>query len=119
MIDFWSLGVIFFELVNGVSPFYDEHPNDIFGHILNYKDVLPSLMEPIDESEMSLNAKNFVNSLICEPEVRLGRNGLEDFRSHPFFEGFDWEHIHEMIPPFIPQVFTHRVPFSFVAHKRC
>ena len=41
--------------------------------------------------------------LICEQKFRLGRSGLEDFKSHPFFRGVDWDNIWQMPPPYKPE----------------
>lgn len=41
--------------------------------------------------------------LICDAKVRLGRNGISDFKKHPFFSGMDWDNIRETTPPFIPE----------------
>ena len=42
------------------------------------------------EANLSTNAIDILNKLIADPEVRLGRNGAEEIKAHPFFEGFDW-----------------------------
>lgn len=60
-IDYWSLGVIFFELVNGVPPFYDDTPGDVFKNIFNYQEVLRCLCESIDPAVFSLEARDFLN----------------------------------------------------------
>ena len=42
--------------------------------------------------------------LICSAEVRLGQNGIEDFRTHPWFSGVDWSSVTEATAPYIPEV---------------
>ena len=42
--------------------------------------------------------------LICSAEVRLGQNGIEDFRTHPWFSGVDWSTVTEATAPYIPEV---------------
>lgn len=47
------------------------------------------------ESIISEEARDLISQLICAPERRLGLNGLDDFRQHPFFADTDWEHMRE------------------------
>lgn len=53
----------------------------------------------VEGLEVSAAAQDLLQRLICSPERRLGHNGIADFRSHPFFEGVDWEHIRECTRP--------------------
>ena len=39
--------------------------------------------------------------LVCDSSVRLGRNGIQDFKDHPFFEGIDWVNIFECKVPLV------------------
>ena len=41
--------------------------------------------------------------LICDASQRLGRNGIQDFKQHPFFKGVDWDNIRSQTPPYIPE----------------
>jgi protein-serine/threonine kinase len=42
--------------------------------------------------------------MITDTEYRLGRNGSEEIKSHPFFDGLDWSSLRKMTPPYVPQV---------------
>jgi hypothetical protein len=42
--------------------------------------------------------------MITDAEYRLGRNGAEEIKSHPFFDGLDWSSIRKQIPPYVPNV---------------
>jgi hypothetical protein len=45
-----------------------------------------------------------IRKLITSSENRLGLNGPEEVKKHPFFMGVDWENIKRMRAPFIPEV---------------
>lgn len=53
------------------------------------------MLEFPEDIEISDAARDLIIKLICPREVRLGKNGLEDFRNHPFFEEIDWDHLRE------------------------
>lgn len=44
---------------------------------------------------MSENAEDLIRHLICDAKDRLGQNGIEQFKKHPFFEGIDWDNIRQ------------------------
>ena len=35
---------------------------------------------------------------------RLGKNGADEIKRHPFFNGIDWDNIRNTKPPFIPKL---------------
>jgi protein-serine/threonine kinase len=42
--------------------------------------------------------------LLCDAENRLGRNGVEEIKSHKFFKKIDWNMLRNMKAPFVPKL---------------
>ena len=100
-IDWWSLGVIMFEMMIGYPPFYSDSSTETCKKILDWENHL----EIRPEANISKEAVDILKRLINDPEKRLGRNGAEEIKLHPFFKNVDWKHIKEtLIPPFIPDL---------------
>ncbi|KAI3690559.1 hypothetical protein L2E82_48650 [Cichorium intybus] len=69
--DWWSVGVILFDLLVGIPPFNAESPQQVFGNIMNRDIPWPKIPE-----EMSFEAYDLINNLLTEnPVQRLGSTG--------------------------------------------
>eukprot|EP00741_Cyanophora_paradoxa_P001749 tig00000073_g1696.t1 len=98
--DWWSLGAIMFEMVVGYPPFYSEDPMGTCRKILNWQQ---HLRFP-DECNLSPECRDVIERLLCDAPRRLGYNGVEEIKAHPFFTGIDWERIRDGPAPFVPEV---------------
>ncbi|XP_012589214.1 PREDICTED: myotonin-protein kinase isoform X3 [Condylura cristata] len=97
--DWWALGVFAYEMFYGQTPFYADSKAETYGKIVHYKEHL-SL--PLADAGVPEEARDLIQRLLCPPETRLGRQGADDFRKHPFFFGLDWDSLRDSVPPFTP-----------------
>lgn len=101
MVDFWSLGVLVFEMCCGWSPFYAEDTQQMYKNIAFGKVRFP-------RDALSTEGRNFVKGLLNRnPKHRLGAHGdAEELMRHPFFADVDWEALGKknIPPPFKPKL---------------
>ena len=111
-VDWWALGIITFEFLVGFPPFNDESPQQIFQNILKRE-----IVWPLPPDELSPIARDFVDKLLHpNPHKRLGAKGAEEVKSHPFFEGIDWDNLLETKLMFCPSVDDEYDTGYFVPH---
>ena len=99
-IDWWSVGVIFFEMLVGYAPFCSKETSEVCYKVLNWKKFLkiPSKVKISEEAE------DLICKLINNPNERLGLKGADEIKKHPFFKGVDWDNIRNTKAPFIPKL---------------
>jgi serine/threonine protein kinase len=97
--DWWSLGVILYEMLVGFPPFMAMDDLTTFQKICNWREDFMFL--PEDLERLSPEAVDCVRKLICEKESRMG---FADLQMHPFFAGIDWHHLGDAEPPFKPSL---------------
>ncbi|KAJ8552609.1 hypothetical protein ON010_g9937 [Phytophthora cinnamomi] len=94
--DWWSYGVLLYEMLTGSTPFFDPNISQMYKKIQT-ADVKYERYPPIDEDAIDLMQK----LLVRDPAERIDIDGV---RAHPFFATINWEQLElkEVEPPFIP-----------------
>ncbi|CAG8554242.1 1959_t:CDS:2 [Paraglomus occultum] len=100
-VDWWSLGILFYEMIAGFSPFYTHDTQMMYRRILFGKLKFPKGL-------FSDDAKSLIKGLLARnPGHRLGtHHDAEEIKNHPFFASIDWEALcnKQVSPPFKPNV---------------
>lgn len=100
-VDWWTLGILIYEMLVGYPPFYDEEPMGIYKKILEGKLMFPRFYDA--------NAKVLTKKLLTfDPHKRIGNlyKGDEDIKLSAWFAQMDFDKLlkKEITPPYIPEL---------------
>ncbi|OMJ90631.1 hypothetical protein SteCoe_6904 [Stentor coeruleus] len=99
-VDWYLLGVVFYEMVIGKPPYFSMDKNELINNIQRGKLKIPS--------SLSSEAKELIIDLLQrDPAKRLGAvRDAEEIKQHRFFKGIDWDSVYrrELCPPKIPKI---------------
>jgi serine/threonine protein kinase len=100
-VDWWTLGILMYEMMVGQPPFVDDDPMGIYQQILNGKLNFPRFIER--------DAKSLIKKLlVADLTKRFGclKGGASDIKKHKFFTGLDCTSLvnRELSAPVIPLV---------------
>jgi serum/glucocorticoid-regulated kinase 2 len=100
-VDWWSVGILLYEMMVGLPPFYSENVNLMYDLIQKSELRIPAFV--------SFDARDLITKLLRrDPNTRLGSasDDCDPIKKHPFFKTIDWDKLYrrEIKPGFIPKV---------------
>jgi serine/threonine kinase 38 len=108
--DWWSLGVIMYECLVGYTPFYADEPVVTCRKILRWEQYLE--IPPEVERKVSPECLSFLHSLLTDANRRIGKGGVDEIRTHPWFAEVVWDELRDIPAPYIPEGAVRLCPSS-------
>ena len=110
--DWWSVGVIMYEMLLGYPPFCAEKAEETYHKVIHWRETL----EFPHDIDISPSAKNLIQNLLCGQSSRYD---VEQIKSHSFFDSVDWDNLASQAPPFIPQLESAADTYYFPDGNAC
>jgi protein-serine/threonine kinase len=106
-VDWWTFGVLMYELLYGTTPFKGKTTEELFENITKEKVKFPKKVN------VSKDAKNLIRSLLTTSKKRLGSEcGASDIKDHAFFKNVNWALLRSEKVPFKPKVVEYEIDYS-------
>ncbi|KAG0044488.1 serine/threonine protein kinase, AGC [Gryganskiella cystojenkinii] len=103
-VDWWTLGILMYEMLFGITPFKGKERNATFHYILTNDVPFPEHAGSGMAQPTTSLCKDVIRKLLIKDEqFRLGSGaGASDVKSHPFFKTTNWALLRHLTPPIIP-----------------
>ena len=104
-IDWWGLGIIVYRMIVGELPYPSNKNKEVGKYIVNSEiEVSPKVVK-------NAVTRDFISKLLNkDPDKRLGANGVEEVKAHPYFKDMNWDDLYNkrVKPPYSPKVKNER-----------
>ncbi|KAI8885711.1 Pkinase-domain-containing protein [Backusella circina FSU 941] len=109
-VDFWTLGILIFEMLYGTTPFKGSIRNETFSNILRLDVAFPEKSKKYqhqmkyEPQAVTSDCKALIRRLLDKKEdKRLGsKSGASEVKAHPFFKSINFALLRNMTPPIVP-----------------
>ncbi|KAA0712949.1 Microtubule-associated serine/threonine-protein kinase 2 [Triplophysa tibetana] len=99
-VDWWAMGVIFYEFLVGCAPFFGDTPEELFGQVISDEIIWPE-----GDEALPPDAQDLISKLLRQnPLERLGTGSAFEVKQHRFFSDLDWNSLLRQKAEFIPQL---------------
>jgi serine/threonine protein kinase len=100
-VDYWAFGVLIYEMMAGATPFFAQHPMEVYEKILSGSYLVPPTF--------SKHLTDLIKKLLrAHPSKRLGntKGGTSAVMKHKWFNGFDWDGLitRSVRAPYVPDI---------------